>query len=39
MATEAPAEIVSQALDLASLFHDMIFVTKPISLTCAALSE
>jgi hypothetical protein len=34
-----PAEIASQVLELPSLFHDTIFVMKPISLTGAALSK
>ena len=33
------AEIASQVLELASLFHDTIFVIEPISLTGAALSK
>jgi hypothetical protein len=39
MDVKTPAEIASQVLELASLFHDTIFVIKPISLTGAALSK
>jgi hypothetical protein len=39
MDVKTPAEIAPQVLELASLFHDMIFVMKPISLTGAALSK
>ena len=36
---KTPAEIAPQVIELASLFHDTIFVMGPISLTGAALSK